>query len=341
LTEKGASLVLFSEHLITEQFMVFKMSLPKSMFLTAMIFTFAGVLAKAQFLDEIDASIKAKVALSVVETNLKLENKQEQFQVTETTQHLENGRVFRTVTLNHSGVDTAQLLISAPADFESSKRRFPVVFISAGFFSGMNTVKLLKAYDDLILVGYEYPTQLDAIKKDPSLLPKAIRVVPGQLALALEFLARQAWAKANNIHVVGVSLGTLFFPVALKLAEKRGFTARSTSFLYGGAHPRPVLENLLKNHLPNEALSHVLNIVDGVASVYDPRLYLPLLRGPFLTIYGSKDQVFPKSTSLQQYLLLPDPKETFEIPGSHIDVNQPEAIEQTTKILDDFIQRQI
>ena len=319
-----------------------QINLQKSMITTALIFTFAGALARAQILDQnLELSLRTKVALSVIETNLKMENKTEGYLLSAQEEKIQDNRVYRTVTLQHAGADTAQLLISAPKGFENSGRRFPVVFISAGFFSGMNTVKLLKAHDDMILVGYEYPTNLEAVKRDPSLLPKAIRVVPGQLALGLEWIAKQSWVRPNNIHVVGVSLGTLFFPVSLKLAERRGTLVRSTAFLYGGAHPRPVLENLLKDQLSEEILSGLLDVVDVVAALYDPRLYLPLLRGPFLTVYGSDDQVFPKSTSLQQHLLLSEPKETAEVLGPHIDVNETRAIEETTLILDHFIQKQM
>jgi hypothetical protein len=320
--------------------MPINLSFSKSVLITALIFTFAGVLARAQF-EHVDTALKSKLAISVVETNLKLDNKQERFQVTQSEDSVEGQRVFRKVTLHHSGADSAQLLISAPLGFDTANRRMPVVFVSAGFFSGMNTVRLIKANEDLIIVGYEYPTSVDEVKKDISLLPKAIRVIPGQLALSLEWLATQPWAKGNNIHVVGISLGTLFFPVALKLAENRGFYARSTSLLYGGAHPRPVLENRLKDQLSKDVLNNLLNIVDGVSGLYDPRMHLPLLRGPFLTIYGSEDQVFPKSTSLQQHLLLQDPKETYEVKGPHLDVDKTEAIEEVTRILDDFLQRQI
>lgn len=287
------------------------------------------------------AQFQSEVALQVIEANLKLDSKVEQMQTQQIEDRVENGRIFRKATLHHSGVETTQILISAPADFETSGKRYPIVFVSAGFYSGMDSIKLFQHRADVVYVGYQYPTTIELIKQDPSLLPKSIRLVPGQLALIMEWLNQQSWSRTNHLHIVGVSLGTLFFPVSLKLAERRGIVVRSTSLLYGGAHPRPVFENALKDQLPADVLEGVLQVSDVITAPFDPRIYLPLLRGPFLTIYGTQDEVFPKSTSLQQYVLLPEPKQIHYVEGPHIDVNQPGVIKQAVDILERFLDDQL
>lgn len=286
--------------------------------------------------------LRAQLALKLVQDSLQLNDRDLKLSVTGQSDSVQRNRVYRTMTLNHPAAGTIRLLISAPWGFEKAGTRFPVVFISAGFLTGANAIRLLPDdRKDLIIVGYDYPTTEEQIKNDPSILAKAIRIVPGQLALTLEWLKDQPWANPYSIHPVGVSLGTLFLPIALKLAEARGFIPRTTSLLYGGAHIQPVLEQLLGNSVSPQIAKPMIDLILNVTAPYDPKMYLPTLRGPFLHISGAEDDVFPRSTSVMQFVLLPQPKETHEIPGPHIDPSRPEIVNQTAEIFLQFLNRNL
>lgn len=286
--------------------------------------------------------IRSQIALKLVQENLQLNDRDLKLSVTGQSDSVQRNRVYRSITLNHPATGTTRLLISAPWGFETANTRFPVVFISAGFLTGGNAIRLLPDdRKDLIIVGYDYPATEDQIKKDPSILAKAIRIIPGQLALTLEWLKDQPWANPYSIHPVGVSLGTLFLPIALKLAEARGFIPRTTSLLYGGAHIQPVLEQLLGDSVAPQTAKPMIDLLVNLTAPYDPKMFLPSLRGPFLHISGAEDDVFPRSTSVMQFVLLPQPKETHEIPGPHIDPSRPEIVNQTAEIFLQFLNRNL
>lgn len=245
-----------------------------------------------------------------------------------------DGRDYYQLQFSHPSVKIVRLMISGPKGFLAGVKKYPVLFISAGFFVGMSSIGLVDNPGDLVLVGFEYPSTMDQIKKDPALLFKTIRIVPGQMAFSLEWIKSQAWA-SDKVSVMGVSLGSLFMPSGLRLAELRGFVPSSTIFAFGGAHIVPVVEKKLLNELNPLALKLALNFIANLTSLHDPKLHLPSLHGPFLTIYGTQDEVFPRESSLLQYELLQGEKEIHWVNGSHIDTNKPEVIKDTmTKVLE-------
>lgn len=285
--------------------------------------------------------LRAQLALKLVQENLRLDEKDLKFKVVKTTETEENGRLLRKVSLNHPEAGTANILINAPRDFDKADKRFPVIFITAGFVTGSNAIRFLPTRDDLILIGFDYPTTPEEIQKDPSLLTKAIRIIPGQMALTLEWLKEQSWTNPYSIHPVGVSLGSLFLPISLKLAEARGFIPRSTSLMFGGAHLQPVLETLIGGNVPPQVAKPTIDLILSVTAPYDPKMYLPLLRGPFLHVFGSDDNIFPRSTSVMQFVLLPQPKESHEIQGVHIDPSQPQIVKEAAEIFLRFLEKNL
>lgn len=308
-----------------------------------MIFISATLVAAGPTHAQSDSDyMRAQLALKLVQENLRLDQKNLKLSVVQQTESEENGRVLRRVSLTHPEAGDTNILISAPVDFDKANFRYPVVFISAGFITGANAIRFLpNDRMDLVIVGFDYPTTPEKIKADPSALPKAIRIIPGQLALVMEWLKEQAWANPYSIHPVGVSLGSLFMPIALKLAEARGFLPRSTTFMFGGAHIQPVLESLIGNEIPTQSAKSIIDLIVNFTAPYDPKMFLPLLRGPFLHVYGTEDDIFPRSTSVMQFVLLPQPKESKEIIGAHIDPSRPKIVKEAAEIFLQFLDRNI
>lgn len=250
-----------------------------------------------------------------------------------------DGRDYYQLLFTHSVMKNIRILISGPQGFLANNKKYPVLFMSAGFFSGMASVALVENPGDMILVGFEYPSNMDMIKKDPSLLFKTIRLVPGQIALTLEWLKSQTWA-SDKLSVMGVSLGSLFMPVSLRLAELRGVTTTSTIFAFGGAHILPVVEQkLVAEGMSPLATKLTVKLIGNMTSLHDPKIHLSSLTGPFMTIYGDQDEVFSRETSLMQYDLLQGQKEIHWVHGQHIDTNRPDIIQETMTKAKEFLDR--
>lgn len=250
-----------------------------------------------------------------------------------------NGRDSLSVSLIHESVGETQILINGPAGFLTSGESYPLFFVSAGFFAGKDAVALLENPGSAIVVGYEYPTTKTAVLKDPSLLAKTVRLAPAQIALALKWLQHQPWSKQGRLSVMGVSLGSLFMPVSLRIAENLGVKVNSVILAYGGVGIGEILNNLLREQISQPALGALCNLIDNLTLLHKPELHLPFLHGPFLAIYGTQDQIFSVQSSMKQFELLPEPKEMHMISGPHIDTDKPELIKESMMVTLDFLDR--
>lgn len=276
--------------------------------------------ASAQFLS-------AEASLQILSANLKFDSAEEKASLAHHQTWIENGRRFTLMKLQAPEAGEFHVLVNSPAD---QQQKLPALVLFSGFQAGMESAKLIPNPGNLIVIGYHYPFSKEQAEKDPSLVLKMIRLAPAQMALALHWIQNQELIIADQVHVMGVSLGSLFLPVSLKLAEIKNFFPASTIFAYSGVGIQSVLANNMGNSFG----------LENLFLLHDPELYLPSLKGPFNCIYGQNDSIFPFETSVRQYGLLNGSKEVHWIPGGHIDLGKPELIEKTSAILIDFLNRQ-
>lgn len=285
------------------------------------------------------AQVDPQEALQILSEDLKLTSSEEQVVSVIQTSIADDKRDFQALILNTKEAGDIQILISAPKNSLSGQQKLPILFVSAGFASGMEAIRLFSNPGNMIIVGYQYPFSQNQIEKDFSLFPKMVRLVPGQIALSLEWLSRQPFADASRLNAMGVSLGSLFLPVSLRLAQLRGVKMRSTTLAYGGSDLRQVVDFVLPEQVPDWIRNPLLQMVEGIFILHNPKIHLPHLQGQFNCVYGTHDQIFSSQTSQEQFDLLSGPKEIHWISGPHIDVNQPLLIQQTTDLTIDFLKR--
>ncbi len=195
---------------------------------------------------------------------------------------------------------------------------------------------------DVVLVSMDYSVTKNDLQRDPSLLLKMIRLTPGQIVAALQWVQEQNWYnKALGLHYMGISLGTLFMPVSISLAQKNGLFMSSSIFGFGGADIGKIFEHHLTPYLGQESSSRVKRIVEMIIALYDPKIYLSELGGPNLLIFATNDQIFPPSSVEKLIQLTPNPKEVVWINGQHIDVDRPEIISATIQTVVRWLRKQI
>ncbi len=233
------------------------------------------------------------------------------------------------------------LLMKGPAYFWEHSN-YPILFISSGFDAGAKSLNLIQEDLGAILVGMDYSTTKKDIERDPSLFLKMIRTTPGQIVAAIQWIQEQKWYnKKLGLHYMGISLGSLFMPVSLSLAQKNGIYVSSEIFGFGGTDIGQIFEHHLRPLLGNEWSLNIKNAVELITLFYEPRLYLQELKAPNLLIFAKKDQIFPYTSMEKLIQLTPDPKKIVWIDGQHIDVDRPEVISETIQIVAQWLQVQI
>jgi|GEM_PF-2588730 len=294
---------------------------------------FSGFSAFADASSEASAST---VTLNSIAQNLKLDDLNLKAVQVSDQMTTTDDRETHQIQLVHSEVGTIQITLNGPKNFTTSSAKYSVLFVTAGF---MEPTKILQALQNknLIVVSYTYPASREDFAKDPSLVTKTVRIIPGQIALALEWLKARKYVDSDRLSVLGLSLGSLFTPVALQLASLRSITPAATIFAYSSDNLNQTMQKILSKNIQEPTLTMVYQLMSGITNTYDPKTFLPGLRGPFLAIYGMDDQLIPKADSLEQYTLLPNQKNIVWLDGTHISNDQPELIKKMAQKILEFL----
>jgi hypothetical protein len=157
------------------------------------------------------------------------------------------GREWRRVHLEVDGHDNVELQISLPDPLPA--RALPVVLVLGGLATGAQSVRHLPEAGSNVLVGYNWPIprriprEITALWMLPE-IRRRILFIPGDVSVALRWIAAQPWADRKRIALVGLSLGALAAPAVQRVAAAEGVAINWTVLGYGGAP----LGVLLANH---------------------------------------------------------------------------------------------
>jgi len=179
------------------------------------------------------------------------------------------------------------------------------------------------------IVGYDWPLPirpprgLALLLATPELYRQALRA-PGQIASALAWANRQAWADPHRVSLLGFSLGALVAPAAQRLASARGHPVGYTILAYGGA-PLGALFAANPHTGPVWVRAAMGWLIDLFLRPLEPTLHLPLLTGRFLSLAGSDDRLIPASARARLNDAIPAPKEVLTLAGDHMGVGAEKA----------------
>lgn len=242
--------------------------------------------------------------------------------------------------LIYPGMPALRVFLSGPKGFmQKQDHSLPSLFIMAGFFTGAYNTLLLGEVPGTVVVSFDYPYPMEAIVQDPAKLLQTFRLTPGAIALGLKWLSKQSWRNAEKSLVMGVSLGGLFLPASLQMAQALGVATPRTVFAFTGADMREMLGNLLKNYVPEPLLQALLVTVPTANVLSDPKIHLSTLPGRFLVISADQDQIIPRSSTELLFHLLPSPKAAAVLPGAHINYDQKLQIERTKETILKWLQQ--
>lgn len=234
------------------------------------------------------------------------------------------------IELHNVNIHTIRLTLKGPRGFYKDERRnYKVLFVASGFFTGRNTVKVMDNVENVVIAGYEYPHTPAEIQKKPELLWDTIRLTTAQMAAAMQWLVEQGFANRYELYSVGVSLGGIFLPSAIRVAQGLGVPVRGGVFAYTGTNFGALAAEQMKDRLGADGIRVVRELAELLTIVHDPVIHLPWIDGRFLVIRGDEDKVFNAASSAKYEASITAPKEVVTLKGGHINIDQPDLIRQT------------
>lgn len=241
-------------------------------------------------------------------------------------------------TLAHPQAGPIRLLLRGPRGFTSrTDHPYRALFLASGFFSGKESVRLIGSDPNTVGIGFEYPVRIEDLEKDPTAALAFVQKTPWQIAASLQWLREAGWLKAHSLIAVGISLGGVVMPVSLHLAQTLGAEVDGAIFGFTGAHLAPVAAKMLREQtvtpMTPKRLEQTLQLFNNAMTIHDPKLHLPFLEGKFLVVRAGADDVFPRESSLMLEQLLPSPKNIQVVPGTHINVDKTQMIQDTQVVL--------
>ena len=175
----------------------------------------------------------------------------------------------------------------------SSNKRYVTLLVASGIYTGKDSIALLAQLPNVVLVGIDYPDTIQRVLNDPQTAFQFLRRTPGDIALSLEWLSRQPWVEGRGPSAMGVSLGGLFLPVALRMAQKLGVNIPRSIFAFTGADLMTIATNNLKDAVGADMLPTVLKLIAGLTYLDDPQMHLPFVPGNHLVVRSDNDQNNP------------------------------------------------
>jgi hypothetical protein len=231
------------------------------------------------------------------------------------------GREIRRIVLDAGALGTIRITVSLPDPLPA--RKLPVLFVMGGLRTGQNSIRHVDAPGPNAIVGFDYPIDRHA-GRGLDLVPRLhelrgqVFATPGQVVAALGWLRAQAWVDAARLTPVGVSLGALLLPAALRLDQARGAAPSIAVLAYGGADVALLAPRILRKLPP--ALQPLLIWLGAKAlQPVEPAVHLPHLKGEFLLLGGTgEDAMVPEAAARLMERLTPDPKTIIHLPGGHV-----------------------
>lgn len=241
----------------------------------------------------------------------------------------EDGQERVDVTLTHERLGTIRFLMKGPQGFwRAPAPTYRALVVFSGFGSGQDVIENFAPVPGTVLIGFDYRYSVFELVDDPARMADMIRRSPGQMAAVLSYVASLPWVKRGELATLGISMGGLFQPAALRMAKRLGTEPTHVIFAYTGAHLAPMLEQALPPGLPELLRRQLVLGVMNAITLYEPKTHLPWLRGHFLVIRATEEQVFPRESWESLEALLMAPKVVL-IPGPHIGLREVAMIART------------
>jgi len=221
----------------------------------------------------------------------------------------------QTIKLAINNFPDAVFVLKLPLVFN---KPLPAVVLFSGYQTGAQAIQLVENLDSVVYVGFEYPWPMDVTLNSMKWNWKRIEVIPVLMAITLTWLSQSEIIDHQKINVVNVSFGNLFFPLAQRILNEQDIKMKAIIFGYGGVEISEVIGNQLKDKISAFELEMAKVIIQNQTWIFEPKYHLPYLKGDFLVVNGTEDEVFPRSSQQDLIKNLSFTPKIITLPGGHI-----------------------
>lgn len=213
---------------------------------------------------------------------------------------------------------------------------YPVALLVVGIETGRNVIEMISGYDDVIVVGVDYPYEsaldfsgLNTITTSFALRATAFKTIP-HLLLCLDWISSLPLADTNNITIVAVSFG-VFTAVPAAVIDKR---VDNLVVVQAGGDLYEILKanaERLDFFFPDWFSAWAGDIL---FAPFEPNRYIgSFAPRPLLIVSGEADSFFPPSSVWSLYNHAQQPKEWIQHTSGHVAPNERELILELTQIV--------
>ena len=218
----------------------------------------------------------------------------------------------------------------------------PVIVVMGGEGTGKDAVDLVGAPQGVAYVALDYPyegdQELDAFWESITAIPgiqQAFLDSPPAMSLAVDWAEQQTWFDADNVELVGASLGVPFTAVAGALDSR--FTR--VWLLHGGAENVPWVMHVGRRYVENEFLRGLLArlaLLLVYGNSFETLDWIPDIAPRPLVIVAARDDDFVPPEAQQPFVDAAAASEHIEIvwtEGRHIRPTRREELQQLLDIV--------
>jgi fermentation-respiration switch protein FrsA (DUF1100 family) len=215
------------------------------------------------------------------------------------------------------------------AEGTRSGERFPAAILLGGYKTGRKAVDIPAETDNLVLLSIEYPYSgperprgLDWVRHFGS-MRRAILDTPSAVLLAAQYLYVRDDVDPERVTVIGVSLGVPF-SVAAAATDKR---IAGAALLHGGGDIASMAYYAFADRGPAWVMRPLAFGLAWVVAPLEPTRYAgDVAPRPVLMVNAADDEFIPRSSVLDLYASLRQPKRIVWLESSHIATSDDEVV---------------
>lgn len=215
------------------------------------------------------------------------------------------------------------------AEGARSGERFPAAILLGGYKTGRKAVDIPAETGNLVLLSIEYPYAgperprgLDWVRHFGS-MRRAILDTPSAVLLAAQYLYVRGDVDPRRVTVIGVSLGVPF-SVAAAATDKR---IAGAALLHGGGDIASMAYYAFADRGPAWLMRLLALGLAWVVAPLEPTQYADeVAPRPVLMVNAADDEFIPRSSVLDLYASLRQPKRIVWLESSHIATSDDEVV---------------
>ena len=213
--------------------------------------------------------------------------------------------------------------------------RYPAAILLGGYKTGRKSVDIPVETGDLVLLSIEYPYSgperprgLDWVRHFGS-MRRAIIDTPSAILLAAQYLYSRGDVDPERVTIIGVSLGVPF-SVAAAATDKR---IAGAALLHGGGDIATMAYYAFADRRPAWVMRVLAWGLAWVVAPLEPTLYAgDVAPRPVLMVNAVGDEFIPKSSVLDLYSALRQPKRIVWLQSAHIATTDEEVVDELMAI---------